>query len=304
MAVSHGPRPPVAYQGFVRSSNTQTGQIRYSQAMARGSRGSSQRFRRPMTAQEAIVGEVRAMLVTGELQPGQPIPQEGLSEQLGVSPIPIREALKMLEGEGLISYIAHRGYFVRTLSVDDLHELFLMQRALETVALTEAVPQLTESDVQLLRDEAVREDEAALASDIVAFTRANRMFHFALLEPSRMPRLMKSIGQLWDAMDAYRSVYYRNYMDAWTDGRVRIRQEHDQMIKLAGKRDLTRLLSILDAHRAAAEREFERYFETNSTADWNASEAEPESAEQTATRLRKPLVHDPGGLPSGSISSP
>jgi len=220
-----------------------------------------------MTAQEAIVAEVRARLVSGELQPGEPIPQEGLSEQLGVSPIPIREALKMLEGEGLINYFPHRGYFVRTLSAEDLHELFLMQRALETVALTEAIPQLGESDIQVLHEEAAKEDEAARLAEIVAFTRANRRFHFALMEPSRMPRLMKSIGQLWDAVDAYRSVYYRNYMDAWTESRARIRQEHDQIIKLAARRDVTRLLSLLDAHRSTAEREFERHFESVEATD-------------------------------------
>ena len=220
------------------------------------------RFRRPMTAQEAIVAEVRARLVTGELQPGRPIPQEGLSEQLGVSPIPIREALKMLEGEGLINYIPHRGYFVRTLSSEDLHELFLMQRALETVALTESVPQLSENDIQVLRREAEEEDRAGRDRDIVAFTSANRRLHFALMEPCRMPRLLKAIAQLWDALDAYRSVYYRDYMDVWTDSRARVWQEHQQIVKLAARRDVNRLLSQMDAHRSVAEREFERFFES------------------------------------------
>src|SRR5690606_32639587 len=77
-------------------------------------------FQKPPTAQQAVLAELRRFIASGSLRPGQQIRQDTLSAELGVSRVPLREALKILEGEGQVTYEAHRGYFVTELSLRDL----------------------------------------------------------------------------------------------------------------------------------------------------------------------------------------
>lgn len=79
---------------------------------------------RPPTAQEFVLTELRRAIVSGQLRPGAAIRQDTLAESLGVSRVPLREALKILEGEGQVTYRPHRGYFVADLSYDDLREVY------------------------------------------------------------------------------------------------------------------------------------------------------------------------------------
>lgn len=89
-----------------------------------------------LTAQEAVLQELRSALAAGTLTPGQQLIQEDLAEELGVSRVPIRESLKILEGEGHVTYHPNRGYFVTELSATDLSELYRIREILEAEALT------------------------------------------------------------------------------------------------------------------------------------------------------------------------
>ena len=109
-------------------------------------------FRRPPTAQEAVLTELRRAIVTGELRPGEQVRQDALAEQFGVSRVPLREALKILEGEGQVTYLPHRGYFVAELDVADLREVYRLRDLLETEAVRAAVPRLTDADVAEISD--------------------------------------------------------------------------------------------------------------------------------------------------------
>ncbi len=165
-------------------------------------------FRRPPTAQEAVLAELRRTIVTGELKPGEQILQDALAERFGVSRVPLREALKILEGEGQVTYQPHRGYFVTELDVDDLREVYRIRDLLESEAARIAVPLLTDTDLDRLEAAADDVDRADQSGDLVAMTAANRVFHFTLLEAAKMPRLVRLSRVLWDATDAYRSFYY------------------------------------------------------------------------------------------------
>src|ERR1700754_2110691 len=107
---------------------------------------------RPPTAQQFVLGELRRSITAGRLRPGTAIRQDALAEELGVSRVPLREALKTLQGEGLVSYQAHRGYFVEMLSLDDLREAYRIREILEEEAVRRAVPQLTAADVRMLAE--------------------------------------------------------------------------------------------------------------------------------------------------------
>ena len=107
--------------------------------------------RRPPTAQEFVLGELRRLIVTGELKAGEQIKQDALAESLGTSRVPLREALKILEGEGQVAYHPHRGYFVAELSAADLVEVYRIRQLLEDEAVATAIPRLSDGDVAALQ---------------------------------------------------------------------------------------------------------------------------------------------------------
>jgi len=201
-------------------------------------------FERPPTAQEAVLAELRRMLVTGELAPGTPVRQEALAERLGVSRVPLREALKVLEGEGHVVYAAHRGYVVAELSVDDLVEVYRLRELLEAEAIRAAVARLVDSDVDALRAAAGAVDDADASGDVAAITAANRAFHFLLFDAAGMPRLTRTLRQLWDATDVYRSVYFSE-----APNRARVHDEHASLIEALARRDADAAVAAQAAHR-------------------------------------------------------
>ena len=196
--------------------------------------------RRPPTTQEFVLGELRSAIVAGDLSPGQPIRQDAIAQRLGVSRVPLREALKTLEAEGQVVYRPHRGYAVAELSLDDLVEVYRIRELLESEAARLAAGAYTEADLARITDAAADVDTAADDADLVGMIAANRRFHFALLEPAGMPRLIRMVRTLWDATDAYRAVYYNS-----GDNRERVRAEHgiDQRAFVIG------LLGRLDANK-------------------------------------------------------
>lgn len=201
-------------------------------------------FQRPPTAQEAVLVELRRFIATGLLRPGQQIVQDTLALQLGVSRVPLREALKILEGEGQVTYVAHRGYFVTELSLSDLLEVYRIREILEAEAVTIAVPQMTAEDIDRL-EEAERDVQAAAeVADVVAMTSANQRFHFALIEACALPRLVRLIRLLWDATEVYRSVYYSDQ-----DNREVVTAEHRAVVAAVRAGDAATALLVLAEHR-------------------------------------------------------
>lgn len=207
----------------------------------------AERPRRPPTAQEFVLGELRRAIVSGELRPGEQIRQEALAERLGTSRVPLREALKILEGEGQVAYHPHRGYFVAELSSSDLVEVYHIRRLLEDDAVATALPLLTDGDIEAMVDALTAIEEAADREDIPAMTAANRAFHFLLFDRAGLQRTSRLIRQLWDATDAYRSLYF-----AAPDNRDTVRREHRAILEAARERDVPRTIALLHAHRDQA----------------------------------------------------
>jgi len=204
-------------------------------------------FQRPPTAQEAILVELRRYIVTGELAPGQKIVQDSLAAQLGVSRVPLREALKILEGEGQVTYSAHRGYSVTELSLSDLVEVYRIREILEAEAVTVAVPQMTSEDIDRLV-EAQRDVQAAADSgDVIAMTTANRRLHFAVIDACGLPRLMWLIRLLWDATEVYRAVYYND-----EHHRELVAAEHQALVDAVMAGDAATAVAVLTEHRQHA----------------------------------------------------
>ncbi len=201
--------------------------------------------RRSGTAQEAALRGLRRDLLTGDLARGDQVLQEALAERYGVSRVPLREALKVLESEGQVVYHPNRGYFVADLSVADLLEVYRLRELLEADALRQAVPALSDSDVDEIDRLRLAVDQAAEGRDVLALTAANRRFHFAMFDAAGLPRLSRLLHQLWDATDSYRALYFAD-----ADNREAVGREHARMVDALRARDSEALVDLHDEHRA------------------------------------------------------
>ena len=202
---------------------------------------------RRVTAQDTVLGALREDIRAGRLAPGDQVVQEALAERYGVSRVPLREALKTLETEGQVVYHPHRGYFIAELSVADLMEVYRLREILEAEAIRAAVPLLGDDDVDTLAEMALDIDEAAERGDLTEVTARNRRFHFALYDAAGMPRLSRLLRQLWEATEAYRSLYFQEPVN-----RKRVAKEHAAMVKALRARDAERVVQLHDQHRNSA----------------------------------------------------
>lgn len=201
-------------------------------------------YRRPLTAQEAVLSELRRKILEGEIGPGEPIRQGYLADQLQTSRVPVREALKTLEGENLVTYVPHRGYTVADLDYDELAEIYHIRRLLESDAVQAALVHLTAAGFEQLKATLDEIEAASEAGEIATVAAANRRFHFGLFRPSGMNRLVRLIENLWDASDSYRSVYFADRANL-----RRINLEHRQVLGAAIAGDTYEVLRLLQFHR-------------------------------------------------------
>jgi DNA-binding GntR family transcriptional regulator len=201
----------------------------------------------PSTTAQHALDRLREAIVSGALRPGQRVGQEEIAEQLGVSIAPVREALRVLEQEGQVTYLPRRGYFVTELQIADLEEIYELRSLLEAHAARAALAHLEDGD--LARIELAARDCAAAAErgDVAAELQANRRFHMAIVEPSAKPHLLRLIRMTWDSTEAYRALYYNS-----PDERRNANDAHERIIAAVRKRDGRRLVAELDAHRNRA----------------------------------------------------
>ncbi|MGI8507063.1 MAG: GntR family transcriptional regulator [Solirubrobacteraceae bacterium] len=201
----------------------------------------------PGTTTQHALDRLRRAIVARELRPGQRVGQEEVAERIGVSIAPVREALRVLEQEGQVTYKPRRGYFVTELRVEDLEEIYALRAVLEERAARRALPTLGQD--ALARIEAAAADclNAAKAGDVAAELEANRRFHFGLLESPDQVHTMRLIRLLWDSTEAYRAMYY----NAPEERRAAV-QAHDRILEAVRLRAADALVAELDAHRARA----------------------------------------------------
>ena len=198
------------------------------------------------TAQHALTW-LREEIVTGGLGPGERVGQEGVAARLGVSLAPVREALRILEREGQVTYRPRRGYIVTELRIEDLEEIYALRTLLEREAALAAWPEMEEEQVFDIEQAAADCVEAVGAGDVVAELAANRRFHMAILGLCQRPHLLRLIDLVWDQTEAYRARYY----SAEAERRESLRA-HERILAAIDGRNPERLVNELDAHRDRA----------------------------------------------------
>jgi DNA-binding GntR family transcriptional regulator len=158
--------------------------------------------------QEAVVDRIRDMIVKGQLQPGDRLRQDELAETFGVSTMPIREALRQLQAEGLVSFQPRRGAAVASLSVSEYEEIYRIREELEILACGWAAEDFDRIPIENLREllAEIREAEAH-PEDIYPRLQLVREFFFTVFEASRKEHLLRMLSSLWDMSQQYRRYF-------------------------------------------------------------------------------------------------
>lgn len=190
---------------------------------------------------------IRTAILRRELSPGMQIRQADLAKQLRLSRIPVREALKVVETEGLVIHRPNSGYYVRRLSEAELTELYLMRDLLESEVLSR-VSAVSPSAVEELVAINLRAELAVAAGDIHGMIEHNRTFHFSVLQLGGMPIVLEEIRRLWSMSESYRVFHF---VDDTTQAGTLV--QHREMIDALRKGDIPRLVRLSKEHRQTGE---------------------------------------------------
>lgn len=163
----------------------------------------------PKTLVDLAAERLRRDIVAGDLAAGERVNLEGASAKLKMSPIPIREALRILAAEGLVVPLRHRGYTVSHVTVADLEETYRLRLLLEPVAVQLAVPRIKRETIQQLARDLDRLEVAFERSQWAAHRRYHSAFHFGIYSRCDSPKLLRFIELLWLTSERYQRISTR-----------------------------------------------------------------------------------------------
>jgi DNA-binding GntR family transcriptional regulator len=147
------------------------------------------------TKRDVILQELRSLIISGALPRGSRMQQDDLARRFASSITPVREALRLLEAEGLVVSEPHRGVRVASVDLERIKAKYVSRRLLESYAMRRATRRMSRRDLDLARELL---EATAAASDLAAVQEANTAFHFFFYERCAMPGLVAEIGALWD----------------------------------------------------------------------------------------------------------
>lgn len=188
---------------------------------------------------ELVADAIRERIVTGRLAPGQRLVERTLGEELGVSRVPIRDALNVLKGEGYVTAQPRRGVFVTQLSRQDIAELFDVREALEVLAVRLATEQGTDAEVRRLRRVVQEADRAIAASDTPLVGRCNQKFHDLITTMAHNALLASLLEPLEGRL---------HWLLRQNDDPHVLHQEHTELCEAIASRDVERAAAQALAH--------------------------------------------------------
>jgi DNA-binding GntR family transcriptional regulator len=150
------------------------------------------------TKTELALQVLRQQIRTGELEPGQRLRLNRLTRELGMSPTPIREALRLLQADGLVQYHPHQGIVVAESSPEETADIVRLRCLLEPLAIELVVPLLTSDQLRVLEDLHQKLLAAVDASHGSAISTSNASWHWAIYDACGSVHLRKFIRRLWD----------------------------------------------------------------------------------------------------------
>jgi len=189
-----------------------------------------------------VASYLRDLILHDHLKPGDRIRQEEIAERFGSSRLPVREALRMLEAEGLTEHEQNKGARVPRLSMHEVDVVYRMRERLEPLALAESVPLLTDDDHAHL-EEVQRQIEAN--TDLDRFLDLDREFHLGTYSGCHIDPLNAMVTRLWNSTQHYRRTFVA------LGGQARmwvVNAEHRLLLDAVVRRDSTDAERFLEGH--------------------------------------------------------
>ena len=190
------------------------------------------RLDQPLSKTAYVLARLRQELANGDIHPGQQLRQVEIAERYGVSPTPVREALRLLEADGAIRYSPHRGATVTELSPQELSDLYLMRQAMEAMLARLAAERAGAEQIAEVR--ALHEDLAARTADTPAdeLSRLNREFHLAVLRLGSELITQHVVTPLWHGFLPPSKSQWRS-----AESNARFVAEHEKIVTALEKGD-------------------------------------------------------------------
>lgn len=211
---------------------------------------------RRQTLTSMTVDAIRERILRGHYPEGEPLRQDAIGAELGVSRIPVREALRQLEAEGLVIFNPHRGAVVSVLSLRQIRELFELRAEIEGDLIRRAVP-LMKPEHHAKAEEILDAYDAALRSgDVAVYGALNWKFHSALYAAADRELTMSVVSKLHHHSDRYLRMQL-----ALTHGETRARNEHRAIAAAARKRDSAKASRLMRDHIIGAGRTLVSFLE-------------------------------------------
>lgn len=199
---------------------------------------------------------MRESILHGHYPEGEPLRQDAIAEELGVSRIPVREALRQLDAEGLVTFSPHRGAVVSTLSLPEIAELFELRADIEGDLIRRAVPRMTNVDHARAKELLTAFDTALREGRTAEWGALNWKFHSTLYAPAGRQFTLSILQNLHQQCDRYLRMQL-----ALTHGESRARQEHRAIAAAAKQENASLAARLMREHILGAGRSLATFLE-------------------------------------------
>jgi len=194
------------------------------------------------TTSRRVAEAMREEILTGRMPPGARIRQEHIAEELGASRVPVREALRILEADGLVTLVANTGAWVAELSDAECHEIYHIRERVEPLLLRFAAAGLGEAEIAEM-DRLARRMEKS--KDVEGFLRLDREFHLFSYRPAETRMLGDLVARLWNTTQHYRRAYVQRLDDR---ARRVVNDEHHMLVESLRNGDVAGAERVLEGH--------------------------------------------------------
>jgi DNA-binding GntR family transcriptional regulator len=189
-----------------------------------------------------IAASLREAILTGVYAPGTRIRQEDVAEQFGASRLPVREALRILESDGLVTLVANTGAWVAHLSLDECQEMYQIRERIEPLLLSYSLPGLSAETLERL---AALADEMQSGVDVETFLHLDREFHLLAYTGASTTILGDTVQRLWNSTQHYRRAFT---LLASPDGTRAVHYEHQLLVGALKRGDSVDAERVLAGH--------------------------------------------------------
>lgn len=189
-----------------------------------------------------IAATLRDAILAGEYAPGERIRQDELAEQHGASRLPVRDALRILKAEGLVTLVANAGAWVSRISMAECQEMYRMRERLEPLLLGLNIPLLSAAQIE---DLARLADAMEGTNDVERFLELDRDFHLSCLEVAQTTVLGETVRSLWNRTQHYRRAATRLF---YADGDRSVHHDHQLLVGAIRRRDVEEGERVLAGH--------------------------------------------------------